>query len=330
METKQEYKIGDCLELLPEIKDNSVDMILCDLPYGTTACKWDTVIPFAPLWEQYYRVLRPNGFIVLTGSQPFTTEMIHSNIDNFSHQWIWEKEQGSTPLLANVMPMKNFEDVIVFSNEYKHDIELNHPLRSYFKNIIEFIGLELHQINSMLGHRKAEHAFYVNTTQFSLCTQNTYLELIKIFGIDDMDGFIPFESLDGMNCEFLNRWSRIYNPQKTKGAEYVSGGGYIEHLDACVIGGNKSDERYPKSIIKFNTDKNKSIHPTQKPIPLAEYLIKTYTNEGDTVHDSCMGSGWSMEASRNLNRNYIGHEISDEWEDNYKRILSDHIQARLG
>ena len=81
METKQEYKIGDCLELLPEIKDNSIDMILCDLPYGTTACKWDTVIPFAPLWKQYYRVLRPNGFIVLTGSQPFTTEMIHSNMD---------------------------------------------------------------------------------------------------------------------------------------------------------------------------------------------------------------------------------------------------------
>jgi len=110
---------GDCLELMKDIPDKSVDMILCDLPYGTTECKWDSIISLDKLWKQYKRIIRHNGFMILFGSQPFTTKLINSRIEDYSHQWIWEKEQGTNPLLANIMPLKNFEDVIVFYNEYK-------------------------------------------------------------------------------------------------------------------------------------------------------------------------------------------------------------------
>jgi site-specific DNA-methyltransferase (adenine-specific) len=198
------YK-GDCLEQHKHIKDGSVDLILTDLPYGTTACAWDEIIPFDKIWDVCYRILRPNGFIIMTASQPFTTKLIASNIDNFSHQWIWEKEQGSNPLLANKMPMKNFEDVIVFSKN-SYDIENKNPLRDYFKRVIDFIGLNLKQINNKLGHRRAEHTFYVGSTQFSLCTEKTYIELVKVFKINNMDNFKDFSELKNIDLEFANKY----------------------------------------------------------------------------------------------------------------------------
>ena len=348
MEINKIYQ-GDCLEVMKQIDDNSIDLILCDLPYGTTACSWDEIIPFEVLWKEYYRILRPRGFIVLTGSQPFTTKMIASNIDNFSHQWIWEKEQGANPLLANITPMKNFEDVIVFSNEYKnYDYEGNNPLRIYFKKVLDYIGLNLKQINNKLGNRKAEHTFYVTpkkaimeeigqradhtfrngSTQFSLCTKETYEELIKVFEIDKMDGFESYETLLQIDNTFKNtlpQYPRVYNPQKTNGKKYTSGGGYIEHLDNYVQGGKVSSERFPVAIIKFNTDKINSEHPTQKPVALFEYLIKTYTNEGDLVLDNCIGSGTTAVACIKTNRRFIGMELSEE----YCKIANERIQKEL-
>jgi site-specific DNA-methyltransferase (adenine-specific) len=315
------YK-GDCLEQHKHIKDGSVDLILTDLPYGTTACAWDEIIPFEKIWEVCYRILRPNGFIVMTASQPFTTKLINSNIENFSHQWIWEKEQGSNPLLANKMPMKNFEDVIVFSKN-SYDTQNNNPLREYFKSIMHFIKLNLKQINNKLGHRRAEHTFYVESTQFGLCTEKTYNELIKVFKIDTMDNFKEYLELKNIDLEFMNRFPRTYNPQMEDGSEYTSGGGYIKHLDNNVSGGNKSNKRFPKSIIKFNTNKNKSQHPTSKPIPLLEYLIITYTNENDLVVDLTMGSGSCGVAAKNTNRNFIGIEMDDGYFDIAKKRIED-------
>ena len=245
METKQEYRINElgCLHLLPDVEDNSVDMILTDLPYGTTQCKWDTVIPFEPLWKEYKRIIKDNGAIVLTASQPFTSALIVSNIDMFKYCWIWEKTQGTGHLNTKKQPMRCHEDIAIF-----------------YKN----------------------------------------------------------------QC--------VYNPQKTHGHERKTS--LIKHkhntknnqpeiYSACSnFADYDSTSRFPRSVQIFKSDKQThAIHPTQKPIALAEYLIKTYTNEGDMVHDSCMGSGWSMEACKNLNRNYIGHEKYNTWEDNYKRIL---------
>jgi len=314
------YK-GDCLIESDKIESGSVDLILTDLPYGTTACSWDEIIPFEQMWEVFYRVLRPNGFIVLTASQPFTTKLIASNIDNFSHQWIWQKEQGSNPLLANKMPMKNFEDVLVFSNEpTKHDTKGEHPQREYFKKVLSFIGLKKKEIINRIG-QCADHCFRVESTQYGLCTKNTYNKLIEVYGIDIMKSFIDWEVLNIENKEFRaelirkfdEKNPRVYNPQMTEGKEYVSGGGYVKHLDQFIDGGSVSNKRYPKSIIEFATGKSKSVHPTQKPTALLEYLIKTYSNEGMTIFDATMGSGSTGVACKNTGRDFIGIEMNEEY-----------------
>lgn len=306
------YK-GDCLIEMKNIQNYSVDFILTDLPYGTTACSWDAIIPFEPMWKEFYRILRPNGFIALTASQPFTTKLIASNIDRFSHQWIWQKEQGSNPLLANKMPMKNFEDVLVFGNEHSHDFTFRSPLREYAKMLFKYIGKKKKEIFADMGNQSVCHFMRTASTQFNLCTEKCYNDLTRLYGIDKMDNFIEFETLKTDNLKWLESFPRVYNPQMTEGKEYVSGGGYVKHLDQFVEGGNVSSKRYPTSIIEFATGKSKSVHPTQKPTALLEYLIKTYTNEGMTVFDATMGSGSTMVACKNTNRNGIGIEMNDEY-----------------
>ena len=217
----------DCLEGMKRIPDKSVDMILCDLPYGTTACKWDAIIPFEPLWEQYERVIKDNGAIVLTASQPFTTKLIESNIDLFRNCWVWNKKISGNPLLAKHQPLKVHEDICVFS--------------------------------------KKRHNYY---------------------------------------------------PQMRKGKMRKKGGGRSKLFD-MEMSAKYSDEYYPISIIEFSNAK-RGVHPTQKPVALFEYLIKTYTNEGETVLDNCMGSGTTAIAAINTNRNYIGFEMDEGY---YKASL---------
>ena len=223
------YK-GDCLELMNSITDGSIDMILCDLPYGTTACKWDTVIPFEPLWAHYKRVIKPNGAIVLFGSQPFTSALIMSNIKMFKYCWIWEKEQGVNFLMAKKAPMKVHEDICIFGGN-------------------------------------------------------------------------------------------AYSPQMTTGKPYLSGKGNSGEVTGNIkkIQTKNNGTRYPRSVIKINRETG--IHPTQKPVALLEYLIKTYTNEGETILDNCMGSGSTGVAAKNLNRKFIGIEKDD----NYFNIASERI-----
>jgi len=217
-----ELRKGDCLELMKDIKDKSIDMILCDLPYGTTQCKWDTVIDFKLLWKQYERIIKENGPIVLNGSQPFTSALIMSNPKIFKYCLIWDKIKGTGFLNAKKQPMRNHEDIVIF---YKKQ------------------------------------------------------------------------------C--------LYNPQKTKGHKnkisYRS-----KKLQTEVYGKMNKDyryestERYPRSILEISSDtQNSSLHPTQKPVALSEWLIKTYTNEDDLVLDNCAGSGTSGVACQNLNRNCI-------------------------
>ena len=220
----------DCLEGMKSIPDKSIDMILCDLPYGTTQCKWDTVIPFDPLWEQYNRIIKDNGAIVLFGSEPFSSHLRLSNLKNYKYDWIWDKVKGTGFLNAKRQPMRSHELISVF---YKKQ-----------------------------------------------CT---------------------------------------YNPQKTTGHKlkktYRS-----KELQTEVYGEMKNDyryesaERYPKSIQTFSTDtQNTSLHPTQKPVRLCEYLIKTYTNEGEIVLDNCIGSGTTAIACLETGRHYIGYELDPDY-----------------
>jgi len=213
---------GDCLELMKYIPSGSVDMILCDLPYGTTACKWDRIIPFEPLWEQYWRVAKPNAAIVLTASQPFTTALISSQIDNFKYCWVWVKEKGTGHLNAKKMPMRNIEDICIF---YKKQC-------NYFPQ------------------------------------------------------FLEGKPYDGMK--------RIGKKSDTPV--------YSKNLP---IREDNSGFRYPKQTLEFNCVGRGGLHPTQKPVALFEYLIKTYTNAGETVLDNCSGSGTTAIAAQRTGRRFI-------------------------
>jgi site-specific DNA-methyltransferase (adenine-specific) len=206
---------GDCLEVMAELPSQSVDLVLCDLPYGTTQNKWDAVIPFAPLWATYNRVCR--GPVVLTASQPFTSALVMSNIDQFKYAWVWEKSAATGHLNARRMPMKKHEDILVF-------------------------------------------------------------------------GLGP------------------YNPQGLQPlGKVVRRGSNGSNFGASGTENFQENTNYPRSIIGFPSDA-KAIHPTQKPVALMEYLIRTYTNEGDLVLDNCMGSGTTGVACANTGRRFIGIE----------------------
>ena len=212
---------GDCLEWMKEMPDGSVDMVLSDPPYGTTACKWDTVIDLPLMWEQLKRIIKPNGAIVMTASQPFTSALVMSNPEMFKYDWCWQKESGTGLLNAKRQPLRDHESVIVF---YKKQ--------------------------------------------------------------------------------------PTYNPQFTEGKPYtVKKGGETDcYGNSGTVTTINDGKRYPKTVQKVNRDKGKS-HPTQKPVALMEYLIRTYTNEGETVLDFTMGSGTTGVAAKNLGRKFIGIEL---------------------
>jgi len=276
---------GDCLDLLPEIPDKSIDMILCDLPYGTTACSWDSIIPLDRLWAEYARVIKDNGNIVLTAQGVFCAKLMTFKETWFNHDYVWIKNQHSNFALVGIQPLRIFENVLVFRPPRKDDIEIqfNKELRAYFKKVQEFIGLGIKRINETLGHRKAEHSFYVAKSQFDLCTKETYDQLIQCFKIDQMEGFLTFETLQSMKesqthlpytFNFDDRVKKEYT--KTKNPLRINQYGNLdkrkdkEHT-------RKEYENYPRNTLYFDCERGQ--HPTQKPVALFEYLIRTYSNE---------------------------------------------------
>ncbi len=237
---------GDCLELMKDIPDGSVDMILADLPYGTTACKWDTIIPFEPLWEQYKRVIKPNGAIVLTASQPFTSALVMSNPKMFKYEWVWEKSRVTGVLNAKRQPLRTKEDVLVFS--------VNTPV------------------------------YYPQGTY--KCNKQTGTGVAR----DGSQGLAT---------------GKITQTSNGKYRQTVTG--------------------YPRNIIRIPSE-GQTKHPTQKPVALFEYLIKTYTNEGDLVLDNVAGSGTTGVACQNLNRKYILIEKEEE----YINVIKDRLEELKG
>ena len=223
---------GDCIEVMKELPDNSIDMILCDLPYGTTQCKWDTIIPFESLWKEYRRVAKDNAAIVLTAAQPFTSVLVSSNLKEFKYTWVWEKSKATGYLNAKKMPMRAHEDVCVF---YKKP--------------------------------------------------------------------------------------PIYNPQMWKSTPYNKGSAHrpteVYGKQKEVLVKNDTGLRYPRTVQYFKTaeSEGKVYHPTQKPISLFEYLIKTYSAEGDVILDSCLGAGTTALAAMSCNRNFVGIELDQEYVD---------------
>ena len=228
---------GDCLVEMASIPDKSVDMILCDLPYGTTACKWDSIIPFVPLWAHYKRVIKDRGAIVLFGSEPFSSHLRLSNLDWFKYDWIWDKPHGTGFLNAKKSPIKAHEMISVFCNG-------------------------------------SPNYFPQKTTGHARKTATKRMDVTPVYG--EQSGIHSYDST----------------------------------------------ERYPRTVQTFSSDKQtSSLHPTQKPVALLEYLVKTYSLEGETVLDNCMGSGSTGVACLNTGRHFIGIEMNAT----YFGIASDRI-----
>ncbi len=241
-EGKKEILLGDCLELMKDIPNGSIDMILCDLPYGTTACKWDTIIPFDKLWEQYERIIKTNGAIVLTASQPFTSALVMSNPKMFKYEWIWIKNRGSNFASVKKMPIKEHETVLVF---YKNSPTYNPQMQERTGGGIDRVKKPFKQTRDKIS----EHGVEV------------------------------------------------------KGAEWLG------------------ELRYPSSWQKFNCEVG--FHPTQKPVTLFEYLIKTYTNEGELVLDNTAGSGTTAIACLNTKRQFIVMEKEQKYYDMILKRVGD-------
>jgi site-specific DNA-methyltransferase (adenine-specific) len=260
---------GNCLVEMKNIAEDSIDLILCDLPYGTTdrsgvdkkgnnrILGWDTVIPLDELWQQYRRVLKPTGTVVLTADQPFTSQLVISNLGWFKYEWIWKKKKTTGFLHANARPMKETEDILIFS-----------PL------------------GASGCSKKANKNMTYNPQ--GLIDKN----IKKKNSVNRLGKFLHQPEHMGKNNKLLHE------------TEY-----------------EQKYTNYPSEIIEFGLDKG-SIHPTQKPVALMEYLIKTYSNEGETVLDNCMGSGTTGVACANTDRNFIGIEMDE----NYYKIAEDRIK----
>jgi len=261
MKSKYELIQGECLEKMQDIESESINLILCDLPYGTTdrhghegkdsqnrIFGWDNIIPLDKLWESYKRILKPNGTVVLTADQPFTSQLVLSNLDWFKYEWIWMKRKTTGFLLANYRPMKKTEDVLVFS-----------PMGA-----------------SAASHNAGKGMTY------------------------NPQGLIPKQVKKKNNAKRLGKF--LYNPEHMgKGNKLLQESEYEQKWT-----------NYPNEIIEFGLEK-KHVHPTQKPVTLMEYLVKTYSNEGELVLDNCMGSGTTGVACGRTNRNFIGIEMDDEF-----------------
>jgi len=304
-QNKIDLRKGDCLELMKDIEDKSIDMILCDLPYGTTACEWDSIIELSEMWKEYIRILKPSGNIILTASQPFTSKLLMSSPNWFSHSWIWQKEQGVNFLCSNNQPLKIHEDILIFRKPDSYGVDCFIELREYFKNIYDEVGLNKKQILEKLN-QGLDHCFRFSSNQWGLPTEKNY----KLLEVEFNLKLKPYNELKE---KYREEFYRVYNPQKTKGKPYISGKGDSGEVTGGVkkIQTKNTGERLPTTILKFNRETG--LHPTQKPVALFEYLIKTYTNEGMLVLDNCAGSGTTGVACQNLNRNCILMEKDEQY-----------------
>lgn len=257
---KIDLRQGDCLEVMDSLIAEGVivDAIICDIPYGTTACKWDVIIPFSEMWQRLNKLIKPNGAIVLFGSQPFTSALIMSNVKMHRYNWIWEKQYATNFMGAKTAPLKYHEDIIVFS--------------------------------------KKTHCYYPIK--------------YKVIELEDVIAMDRKSLLDFFTKRLFDRFAKVdkrknVNNIKDRGECHL---GKVKHT-------RKADDGYrnPKSVIKINGSKNKNVHPTQKPLELMEYLVKTYTQENETVLDFTMGSGTTGVVSKDLSRDFIGIELDEKY-----------------
>lgn len=325
METKQttkqfsqtrEQRIiqGECLEEMRNLEAGSVDLILTDPPYGTikdlinperpkswgdkSYKEWDSIIDIEKMFEECNRILRPNGKLILFSQDPYTNELINKSLPSipFGYRAIWLKDNFANALLVNKAMVNYTEDLLIFSKVHpKHDFEGFHPLRDYFKEIMDKIELNKKQIVEKVG-QKADHCFRVNSTQFSLCTEKTYNELINIFNLKYKINLKSYSELKEIDYRYRNNLINEMNKKFPSIFNLWNG------------------KAYKSNVLEYAKDPNsKRLHPTQKPVELLKDLIKTYSNEGDAVLDFTMGSGSTLIACQETNRKGIGIELDKKY-----------------
>ena len=310
----------DCLEGMKQIPDGTIDAVICDLPYGTMkgivnapgwencSCEWDTIIPTDKLFAEYERVVRRGGTIVLFSQEPYTSHLRTFNPKNidFCYPMIWRKGSAGNALMSYKAPVSVFEDINVFTKANPlHDYDCAHPLREYFAAVLEFLQVPKRQLMEEIGSR-IDHTFRCNSSQFALCTRETYEELISRYHIDKMDGYRTYDDLKAVDDKFIivKEHDRVFNLPEGKSPLL--------------------------NVLDFNKDPREALHPTQKPVALIRRRVLTYTNEGDTVLDNCMGSGTTAIACIKERRHFIGFELSKEYFDKaVRRIKAEQAQLTL-
>jgi DNA modification methylase len=318
----------DCIEGMRMIPDKSVDMILCDLPYGTTQNKWDSVINLELLWEQYKRIIKDCCPIILTSQTPFDKVLGSSNLSMLRYEWIWIKDTPTGHLNSKIMPMKKHENILVFYDDIataKGKSELFIELRNYFIQEKAKSGLSLKEFTNILENHMASH-YFTNGVQWTLPTRENYkkLQSTGYFNRSYEDLLKNYEHLEKEIGDVR------YNPQglTKKDVPTIRKG---RNGNGSNYGKSDKDAiqeytGYPHDVLFFSREVG--LHPTQKPVALFEYLIKTYSNEGDIVLDNCMGSGTTAVACVRTNRNFIGFETEPSYVEIANKRLDNESEAR--
>ena len=294
---------GDCLERMKEIESGSVDLIVCDLPYGTMNTDggrklgidgWDVVINTNSVMKESNRILRKNGKMCLFAQDPFSTELKEKALHNLPYNYsaIWEKDSFANALSAKKAMVNYYEDILIFSKT--EDQERKHPLINYADKILDFIPLNKKDALIALGMGSVRF-FRTKQNEFARPTRKAYDKLIFLFGIDRMDGFMFYEHVCDIDADFKKKFNSVFNLAE--------------------------NEKSKSNILKYKKDRN-GHHPTQKPVLLLEDLIKTFSNENDLVVDMTMGSGSAGVACKNTNRRFIGIELDE----NYFNIAKNRIE----
>jgi site-specific DNA-methyltransferase (adenine-specific) len=306
-----DLRLGDCLQVMETLAPASVDAVICDPPYGTMKgldgvdhgmagkVEWDSALDPAAIFAECNRVLRVNGAMILFSQEPYTSRLIteaHANLP-FSYRMAWLKDHFANALLAKKAPVSYFEDVLVFFKKY--DEAGKHPLRDYAKQVFDFIGKDKREIFAEMGHQGACHFMRYDSLQFVLCTEKTYSELCERYGIDAQPWFRPYSDLEAT----VRRFGRRFNLDEGK--------------------------RFKSNVLQFKKDRD-GFHPTQKPVALMADLIRTFTDDDETVLDFTMGSGSTGVACANTGRNFIGIERDPGYFDiARKRIEAAHESSTL-
>ena len=315
----------DCLEGMKQIPDGTIDAVICDLPYGTMkgivnapgwgncSCEWDEIIPTDKLFAEYARILRRNGVAVLFSMEPYTSHLRQYKGQpwmEFCYPMIWRKDSAGNALMSKTAPVSVFEDISVFKRTHDIDENMTHPLRDYSRKLISFVGKSASEIMDdfrtwdIATPTRVAHFLQPDGLQFRLCTKETYDILIERYGINKMDGYREYEDLKVERDKYNDEGKRIFNLPE----------GQAQMLN----------------VLDFKKDPREALHPTQKPVALIRRLVLTYTNEGDTVLDNCMGSGTTAIACIKERRHFIGFELSKEYFDKaVRRIKAEQAQLTL-